>query len=94
MIIFIIITYLYSHHYLQSCLNHYYLFKTDSSGLDKIVNNDENINTIRQVATLAANSDKIIGNLIAKAYSTVGLDGSIHVRTQNFNTQSSMGLKI
>ena len=37
------------------------------------------INRIRQVATVSANNDEVIGNLIADAYSKIGDDGTIDI---------------
>lgn len=41
------------------------------------------IERIRQVATVSANNDKVIGDLIADAYSEIGDDGIIEITTSN-----------
>jgi chaperonin GroEL len=42
-----------------------------------------NIERVRQIATVSANNDKEIGNLIAEAISKIGYDGIIDIATSN-----------
>ena len=41
------------------------------------------IERVRQIATVSANNDKVIGDLIAEAYSKIGYDGVIDIQQSN-----------
>lgn len=41
---------------------------------------ENNKNVLKQVASISANNDKELGNLIANAFSTVGVDGQIEIK--------------
>jgi chaperonin GroEL len=45
----------------------------------------DNFEQIAQIATISANGDKEIGNVIAEAINTVGIDGTITVSDSKFN---------
>lgn len=52
---------------------------------------DGNIEKIRQVATVSANNDSVIGNLIAEAFSKIGMDGVIEIEESN-NEETKMDI--